>query len=164
MSCANRHAAWLTVTAGVFLLTSVAGWAATTAREEKQGDDTMLVLENESTRLVVSPAADAAITEYRDKKSGVNFVAGEAVKGRAAYAWKDVTRLHPNDPPGEWFGSKPYRAGFKDGDGYKAIVATCEAGGLRVEREMRLANGSVELKVLMRHTNTSTESRGVWLR
>jgi hypothetical protein len=137
---------------------------ATATREETRGEDRFLVLENDHARVVVFPAAGAAIIEYVDKRIGTNLVAGVAVKGSAGYAWKDVTRLHPNDPPQEWMGTKSYSARFKKGDGFEAIVATCEAGWLRVEREMRLANESAELTVLIRHTNISRESQGTWLR
>src|ERR1051325_5795258 len=138
--------------------------AATTTREEKQGEDRLLVVENDQARIIVFPGAGGAISEYLDKRTGIDHVAGKVVKGEGILGWKDFTRSHPNNPLKNWFGSKPYTAEFKNGDTYKAIVATCEADGLRVEREMRLANDSAELTVLNKLSNTSQQPRGGWLR
>lgn len=148
----------------VWSLCLTSAWAATISREEKHGDDQWLVLENDHARVAVFPDAGAAIVEYVDKRTGTNFVAGTAKRGAAVYAWKEVTRVRPTDPSTDWFGAKPYTAKFANGRGGSSIVATCDAGGLRVEREMRLADNSAELTVLIRHTNTSKEPRGVWLR
>ena len=160
MNSASVHALaailWLTIT--------ITGWSGTTTREEKRGDDQFLILENEKARVVVFPAAGAAICEYVDKRTGINFVAGTVAKGKVGYGWKEVTLLHPNDPNTEWFGAKPYQAKFLNGDGFKAIVAACEAGGLRVEREMRLADDSAELTVILKYSNVSDRPRGLWLR
>lgn len=150
----------------IAILGSLAGLATTAsaAGNPLLSADTPLILENDHARVVVLPSAGAAITQYVDLRTGTNLVAGTAKKGSAGYAWKEVTRLHPNDPMKEWLGARPYEAEFRPGKGYESIVATCTAGWLRVEREMRLAHESAELTVLIRHTNISNEPRGVWLR
>ena len=120
------------ICAVIGLVSVTSATAVTTTHEEKHGEDRWLVLENNHARVAVFPDAGAAIVEYVDKRTGTNFVAGTARKGAAAYAWKEVTRVHPNDPSKEWFGAKPYTAKFAGDKDGKSIVATCEAGGLRV--------------------------------
>lgn len=138
--------------------------SATTTREEQQGEDKFLVLENDSAKVVVFPAAGAAITEYLDKRTGINFAVGTVRKGNVGQGWADYTHLHPNDLTDKWVGALPHNAVFKPGNSYQAIIATCEANGLRFEREMRLDNDSAELTVLNKITNISNQPRGTWMR
>ena len=130
---------------------------------QRDGHD-VLVLENEQARIEVWPEAGGAITSFIDKRSGVDFVAGQATPGAAAYAWKDVTRLHAQDPPDRWMGAMPYDAGFRDSEHGTVILATAEQGHLRVEREMRLADSGTALFVTIRHLNVSDEPKSTWLR
>ena len=152
---------------GLFFLASLLAsltFAQTETREQTIDGERYLVLENAHARIGVWPDAGAAITEYTDKRTNTNFATGPTKKGAAGYAWKDVTRLHPADPPSNWMGAKPYETKFLKGTGYQSILATCEAAHLRVEREMRLDDKSTQLTVLIRHTNISEVPKAIWLR
>lgn len=159
----SPHIAILLTIAGCLAFQSM-GRCATVAREEQKGEDRFLVLENEFARMAVFPAAGAAISEYLDKRTGINFSVGTPKPGTAGQGWTDYTHLHPNDLWDKWLGALPYKAEFKRGDSYQAIVATCETSGLRAEREMRLDNSSAELTVLSKITNVTPQPRGVWMR
>ena len=126
---------------------------------EKEGR-TLLVLENDAARVEVWPEAGAAVTSYVDKRSGVEFVAGEAKLKGAYHAWKDVTRLNYADGPDQWMGAQPYRAELRDG----AIVVVGDHGHLREEREMRLADSGTKLTIVTRHTNISDQPRTIFSR
>lgn len=153
----------------VVLLVVLAGTATvaqgvTVAREETRGNERFMVLENNSARIEVLPAAGAAITSYLDKRSGIDFVVGAVTPGTAIYGWADYTHLHPNDLFNKWVGALPHQAAFVKGSTYEAIVATCEVDHVRMRREMRLDNDSPQLTVLCSLTNLATTPRGVWLR
>lgn len=139
--------------------------AATVGREEMRGGEKYLILENDLAKIAVWPEAGAALVEYIDKRSGVDFAAKGKKgirKGVAGYGWKEASSLRIHEP--EWFGALPYQAELRQGKGYGAIVATCISGHLRVEREMRLADDRTVLTVILRHTNVSDKPRTNWLR
>lgn len=156
-------------TLGILVLLAVGAslQAATVGREEMRQGEKYLILENESAKIAVWPEAGAAIVEYIDKRSGVDFAAkGKGIKkGQAYYGWKELTSLRIFEAPSsEVFGAMPYQAELVKGKGYAAIKATCTAGHLSVEREMRLADDSTTLSVILRHTNISDRPKTVWLR
>jgi hypothetical protein len=142
--------------------------AATVGREEMRDGEKYLILENESAKIAVWPAAGAAIVDYIDKRSGVDFAAKGKKgikKGVAGYGWKELTSLRIYEAvDSETFGQLPYQAELIKGEGYAAILASCTSGHLRVEREMRLADDGTTLSVIIRHTNISDKPKTVWLR
>lgn len=149
----------------IFLTTASSLQAATVGREEMRGGEKHLILENDLAKIAVWPEAGAAIVEYIDKRSGVDFSAKGKKgikKGVAGYGWKESSSLRIHEP--KWFAALPYQAELREGKGYGAIVATCTSGHLRVEREMRLADDSTVLTVILRHTNVSDEPQTTWLR
>lgn len=119
-----------------------------------------VVIENDHARIVVYPEAGAAITSYVDKRNNVDFIAGEAQVGKPYHAWKNITRLHPQDPPDNWVGAHPYDVKV-DGN---TITATNEAQWLRTQRVMTLAEDSTELTVVITQTNMSDEPQSLWAR
>lgn len=154
----------LCITALLALVDVPALLAQTKTKKEKRDGDQVFILENKIAKVVVFPEAGGAIIEFIDKRTGTNFVTGPVKRGAASYGWKDVTRLHPQDPASEWMGARPYKAYFTQGEQFRGIAVICEAGHLRVEREIRLMHTSTELSVVVRHTNISSEPKTIWLR
>jgi len=142
------------------LMTASTAWAAVTAAPVQQDGKQLFVLENDKARIEVWPEAGGAITSYVDKRNNVNFVAGTVRPGKPYYGWKSTTRLHPNDPATNWLGAHPYAIQVREG----ALVAINETQFLRTEREMRLADDSTELTVIITQTNISQQPRTLWAR
>jgi hypothetical protein len=137
--------------------------AATTSREETKDGQRYLILENDMAKVVIWPDAGAAIIEYLDKRSSADFATKGVKKGSTGYSWKDITSLRYGEPP-EPIGALPYKAELRPGKGYASVLATCTAGHLRVDREMRLADDSTALTIIDRHTNISDQPQSIWLR
>jgi hypothetical protein len=137
--------------------------AATVGREELREGEKHLILENDFARIAVWPDAGAAIVDYLDKRSGVDFAAKGVKKGSGGYGLKDMTGLRVYEA-GDEFAALPYRTELIKGNGYAGILAACTSGHIRVEREMRLADDSTALTVIIRHTNISETPKTIWLR
>jgi hypothetical protein len=137
--------------------------AATVGRQERRDGETFLILENDRAKIAVWPEAGGAIVDYLDKRSGVDFATKGVKKGKAGYGLTETTALRIYDPI-EQVGAQPYQAELVKGQGYAAIMATCTFGHLRVEREMRLADESTALTVIVRHVNISDKPQTLWLR
>lgn len=155
-----KTARWLPLAMAAVALAAVSGLpaqAAVTAVEEMLGGKKVMVLENESLRLAVLPNPGGTIVQFINKKSGTDFVAGGArvLAGRLGYGWADWNYLRAVEKASAPFYGLPYTAEFRSGPGYKAIHVFCEQEGIRVEREMRLADEGRALTVLLRNTNTS---------
>jgi hypothetical protein len=136
--------------------------AETVGRREMRNGVMHLILENELAQVVVCPSAGAAIVEYIDKRSGVDFAAKPGENETAGYGWRDTTAY---DFYG-WnrIGSLPYGAELIKGKGRGAIRAVCTSDWLLVEREMALADDGTTLTVTVRHTNVSDTPHTLWLR
>ena len=127
------------------------------------------VLENERARVTIDPAGGAAIVQYLDRRSGVEYsTAGVRPAGPGL---RDLTL---------GVDGVPHRLEGRSGPGYEGVVAratapgTLQEGGrivglatsstVAVEREMRLADGSTRLTVVLRYTNLGEEAVPLWIR
>ncbi|MCY3738664.1 MAG: hypothetical protein OXG13_19860 [Gemmatimonadaceae bacterium] len=127
------------------------------------------VLENERARVTLAPREGAAIVQYLDRRSGVEYsTAGARPPGPGL---RDLTL---------GVDGVAHRLEGRDGAGYKGVVAratapgTLQEGGrivglsassrVAVEREMRLADGSTRLTVVLRYTNIGEEAVPLWIR
>ena len=127
------------------------------------------VLENERARVAIAPGQGAAIVQYLDRRSGVEFSsAGVRPPGPGL---RDLTL---------GVDGVPHRLEGRNGPGYQGVVAraaapgTLQRGGqivglapsskVAVEREMRLAHGSTRLTVVLGYTNLGEEAVPLWVR
>ncbi len=127
-------------------------------------DDRVEVLENQHAKVTVWPYAGGAITEYIQKSTGTNFVAGKVEPGRCYYGWKEITRVNGNDPTSEWFGSLPHqvrRVQTKIGPG---LELACRRGDLESRRVLVLDPDSGKLTITVRLKNVGKTPRRLFLR
>jgi len=142
---------------------------ATLTRREKWNDMPAMVLENEHARVVVIPEIGGAVAEFKSKKTGENFVAGQVGrdkegKPKLGPGWIDYNRIPQPDGPAKWFGREPYQAEFTSGRGYKGIRVWCTIQPIRIDREMRLMDDRPELIVPVKHTNVGKRPYRMWVR
>lgn len=126
--------------------------------------DELATLENEYAKVVVWPQAGGAITEYIQKKTGTNFVAGKVRPGAAAYGWKDVMRLQNQDPASEWLASLPHHFRYLETPSGPGIEVKCQLGDLEAHRLMILDRNSAKLTVTLKLKNVGKDARRVWPR
>ncbi|MEE2659159.1 MAG: hypothetical protein VX733_11690 [Candidatus Latescibacterota bacterium] len=129
----------------------------------------LVVMENDYTRIAIAPRDGAAIVQYLDRRSGVEF--STASVRPAGPGIRDLTLgLH----------QVAHRLERRRGAGYQAVVTRAIAPGvlrdggqivglspastIAVEREMRLADGSTKLTVNLRYTNIGQKPQPLWIR
>jgi len=128
------------------------------------GEEERIVLENDAAKVVIWPYAGGAITEYFNKKTGTNYVAGEVKPGKTLFGWKDATRITPQDPNSEWISSLPHEVRkFETPEGM-GVELRCRVRGLESSREIVLDRSSPKLRVTVRQRNLSKEARRLYPR
>lgn len=133
------------------------GWRA-------PANDERITLENEAARVVIWPQVGGTITEYINKKTGTNYVAGEVVPEQSSYGWRDVSRIGWSDPEAEWFSGRPYEVRKLETPEAVGVELRSRAGGLESTRKILLDRSSAKLRVTAGQRNISDEKRRLYLR
>lgn len=135
--------------------------------EEKSGwylprEEERVVLENDDAKVVIWPFAGGAMTEYINKKTGTNFVAGEVEAGKSRFGWKDTSKISPQDPDTERFSSLPHEVRKFDTPDGSGVELRCRSRGVESSREILL--DGPRLRVTVRQRNLSEDPRRLYPR
>ena len=121
----------------------------------------LLTMENEYLKIAVCPKMGGTVYSFVDKATGWDYVGGA---GTADGGWGEYnfTSFFPESELNT-FKYMPYAAETADGQGYKRIVVTTAADGLKATRTMTLRNGSREFEVHQKW-EILDKPRRLWLR
>lgn len=121
----------------------------------------LLIMENEHLKIAVCPKMGGTVYSFVDKAAGWDYVGG-AGKPDGGWGEYNVTTFFPESEINT-FKYMPYEAKAENGQGFKRIIVTMAADGLKITRTMTLRDGSREFEVRQKW-EVLDKPRRLWLR
>ncbi len=123
-----------------------------------------VMLENAHAKVMIWPEAGGAITEYVNKATETNFVAGKVEPGKAVYGWKEMTRISHLDATGDWMSALPHYYRQVETPAGSGIEVARISRGVESRRVIVLDPESSKLSVAVHLANCGKEPRRLFPR